>query len=273
MKKILCCLFLSGCLLITGCAGSGFVYGPEFAVGAPSPRIVIRKAPGRVVLDGVLEPAEWKDVAVYPLLAAADSRQSSAQIPPKTAKLRENEPFERGWIRVMYDSDFLYIGAELEDSDIVQFCAGEQSHAYATGDVFEMFFKPEKSRAYWEFYATPNGKRTSFFFSSRWPYPKNPAENRTVANGIRMAVHLRGTLNVPSNVDQGWSVEYAVPLKVLERTGIPFHPGEAWQVLFARYNYSCTLPTGRPQLSTAPQIPQSSQHHQHEYYGKLEFQE
>ncbi|TPW74301.1 polyhydroxyalkanoate depolymerase [Schumannella soli] len=91
-------------------------------------------------------------------------------------------------------------------------------------------------------YAHPGGLRTGFW---GWDLP-----------GLRTAVHVDGTLNDPSKVDRGWSVEIAVPWSSLEvlaradaeaappappaplapRFAVPPNPGDAWRIEVSRFN-------------------------------------
>ena len=58
--------------------------------------------------------------------------------------------------------------------------------------------------------------------------------------GLKSAIHLDGTLNVPGDTDRGWSVELAVPwtaLGELARRKSPPADGDQWRVNFSRVEW------------------------------------
>jgi hypothetical protein len=61
-------------------------------------------------------------------------------------------------------------------------------------------------------------------------------------------VHIRGTLNDPTDRDDGWSVELALPWKVLgvhaSHTGAP-REGEQWRVGFSRVEWQIEIKDGK----------------------------
>lgn len=70
----------------------------------------------------------------------------------------------------------------------------------------------------------PRGERHGFF---GWDLP-----------GLRVGVAIDGTINDPSDVDRGWTVEVAVPWAGLAVLGlaVPPRPGDEWRIDFSRFN-------------------------------------
>ena len=53
-------------------------------------------------------------------------------------------------------------------------------------------------------------------------------------------MQVRGTLGDPSNVDQGWTMELAIPHAALaEHAGVPLppRPGDTWRINFSRVQW------------------------------------
>lgn len=73
--------------------------------------------------------------------------------------------------------------------------------------------------------AHPRGARWAF---PRWDFP-----------GLKSAVKIDGTLNDPTTVDRGWTVELAFPWEGMGALGhgrsIPPLDGDVWRMMFARY--------------------------------------
>ena len=61
--------------------------------------------------------------------------------------------------------------------------------------------------------------------------------------GLITKVHVNGTINDPSDMDKGWSVEIAIPWKALEECAPNFHPqeGEQWKVNFSRVQWDVDI--------------------------------
>ena len=77
---------------------------------------------------------------------------------------------------------------------------------------------------------------------SRWDCP-----------GLKSAVAIKGTLNEPSDVDEYWQLEAAIPFAGLPTLdGRTPHAGDRWQFHLARYDFSIYLPEGVELSSCAP---------------------
>lgn len=256
-------------LTVSGCCKD---FDSKFDVGTPREKITVTKAQGKVKLDGVLDEKEWAGAVVYKM-APAYRYYSPLTTPPKVLanmnrKGNEVDPFQGGTVRLMYDDENLYVGADLEDVDVMQFGKDDQTHLYQTGDTLEIFLKPVNSPKYWECYGTPNGKKTSLFFRTRW-YPMHASDN-VLMPGLDNAVKVHGTINKSEDKDKGWTIEIVFPRKQLAKVGCEFKPGEPWTILISRYNYTYGSKEGGPQFSTCPEIPVVNYHHL-EYYGQIDW--
>ena len=231
----------------------------RFGADAPREKVVAVKTAAAIALDGNLNEGAWKKAPAYQFQLPA---RNFGVVMPKVAK--NPDPFESGTVKLLYDDKYLYIGAVLHDSDVVQYGREDQAHLYQQGDTFEIFLKSEKSPKYWELYATPNGKRTTYLFESR-SYARY--DWGTLNPTFRTAATVQGTLNQYNDKDKSWTVEVAVPIQMLEElTGVKFNNAGKWTVLLSRYNYN--FGQKNTQLSSVPQLPQAN-YHLIEYYAEL----
>ena len=176
--------------------------------------MIARRTAAPPALDGRLDDPAWSQTPAYAL-----HRPGPSDAPPS----------EGGEVRLLWDERRLYVGARLVDSDVVQTCLEDHQHHYRTGDVLELFLKPENPRnatCYWECYVTPAGNRTAFFFATRGA----PIEVQC-DTGLTVAAAVQGTLNDRSDRDRGWSAVMAVPIADLTSRGAAFGPGAAWRIL------------------------------------------
>lgn len=263
-------LFVSGCSNCCLFNNSKTVFDCKFDNGTERAKVVITKAPGKVKLDGVIDPKEWKGSVAYPMSQAFIYRNEKT-IPAKyfaNMNRKDNivDPFEGGTVRLMYDKENLYVAAELKDTDVMQYGTEDQAHLYLTGDTLEMFLKPANSPKYWECYGTPNGKKTSLFFDTRG-YPRHN-DRSVLMPGIKNAVKIQGTINNFNDKDKGWTIEVVIPKKELDKTGCEFKPGVPWTILISRYNYNYGSKEGGAQFATVPELPVVN-YHLLEYYADL----
>jgi hypothetical protein len=163
------------------------------------------------------------------------------------------QPLSRTEGRLLWDSNYLYVGFRAFDQDIFSYHT-ERDSATCNEDVLEIFLKPDaKKDPYYNFeinalnavYDALNLKRGAggpdHHRWSRWNCP-----------GLKSAVAIRGTLNDPSNSDEFWQLEVAIPFAGLSTLDRPPREGDRWLFHLARYDYSVYLPDGVELSSCAP---------------------
>lgn len=208
-----------------------------------------------VTVDGRLLESVWEHAVAYPLsFSLADSPEGQS-------------PTEPGSVRLAWDSEYLYAAFEFQDSDVIEEGDADQLQQQRTGDVAELFLKPQGKPWYWEFHVTARARKSAFFFPSQGR--SGLPSNFDYEHDTRAGAKIDGTLNEWSDQDGGWTAEMAIPLRDLTVQGEDFDPDSEWRVLAARYNYAFSLPA--PELSSAPQLPRTS-FHDHPHYGFLQFQ-
>lgn len=228
--------------LLTGCASL-------WPAPKARPQITARYTAVPVQIDGALDDAAWKTAAVYPLYMSV-------------AELGEGKTLtEAGEVRVAWDDQFLYVGIQFKDSDIVAEGQEDQLHHYLMGDLAELFVKPADRTWYWEMYVTPAGRKTTLWFPGRGRLGLKSSEENP--GGLRVAAQCQGTLNRWQDEDTSWTGEMAVPVQDLTARGETFGAGANWTIMVARYNYSRYLPW--KELSMTPQISKTNYHLWEEY--------
>lgn len=229
----------SGLTILTAVAGMAATTPP-----LPVMQAVYTAQP--VKIDGILDDAVWKKAPAYRM--ALDTNATNAVT-------------EGGEVRVAWDTNYLYVAVRFTDSDIVAEGKEDQLHHYSLGDLAEVFLKPDNETWYWELYATPAGKKTSFFFPGRGRL--GVPSGFTYTCGLTVAAQCDGTLNNWEDRDREWTAEMAMPIKDLTSHGERFEPGARWRILVARYNYSRYLPN--KELSMTPALSRTNYHLTEEY--------
>ena len=151
----------------------------------------------RPVIDGRLSDLVW-EVAPWSE-DFADIRGSG-----------EETPHLRTRVKLLWDEDFLYVGAELEEPHLWATLENRDAIIYRDDD-FEVFLDPDgDGEAYFEIEINAMGTVLDLFLDK--PYREGGKAvipwNLTT---LQSAVSLQGTLNDPRDEDGGWTVELAIP--------------------------------------------------------------
>lgn len=207
-----------------------------------------------VFIDGKANEGFWREAPPVPLF-----------VPVTLA-----EPQTRTDVRVAWDDEHLYLFFDVEDQDIVATFTERDSPVWEE-DVVEVFLRPDPSRSdYYEINFSPHG-----VIYDSWIVKRGARAHRKWsewnAQGIRVATQIRGTPNDWTVVDEGYTVEIAIPFAELPSLeGRRPQAGDRWTFNLARYDFSIHLPEGR-ELSASSPLP-AVNFHLHENWRSLIFQ-
>jgi len=186
-----------------------------------------------IVVDGRLDDAAWRDAPW-----TDDFVDIEGDLKPK--------PTLRTRAKMLWDERYLYIAADFAEPNLWATMKEHDSVIFHEND-FEFFIDPNgDNHEYYEF--EMNALNTTWDLLLPKPYKDGgKAVNNWEIAGLKSAVHLDGTLNDPSDVDRGWSIELAVPwsaLGELARKAAPPRDGDQWRVNFSRVEWTLQ-PRGR----------------------------
>lgn len=193
----------------------------------PHPRgYVCVRAAAPPVIDGRLDEDAWR-AAPW----TDDFVDIEGDVRPR--------PSLRTRVRMLWDDDYFYVGAELAEPHLWATLTEHDSVIFRDND-FELFIDPNgDNHEYYEFEI--NALNTGWDLLLPIPYKDGGhAVDGWEIRGLKSAVHLEGTLNDASDVDRGWSVELALPWKAigeLARRAAPPHEGDQWRVNFSRVEW------------------------------------
>lgn len=154
-------------------------------------------------------------------------------------------PRFRTRVKMAWDSRFFYIGAELEEPHIWATLTEHDSVIFHDND-FEVFIDPDgDSEKYFEFEI--NALNTTWDLFLPKAYRDGGSADNRWETYARSQVAIRGTLNDPTDVDQGWTVEIAFPWECFSEGGMPVppEPGHTWRVNFSRVEWDVDVVEGK----------------------------
>ncbi len=170
--------------------------------------------------------------------------------------------------RLLWDDEALYFYAEMVDHDLFADKTEHDSNTWEN-DVFELFFRPStEKRNYYEFQVTPAGTRFDLLMRHEATIERFEDYRRRDKFDWTARAVVRGTLNVRTDDDQGWSAEGRIPWSDFAHTGGRPGAGDVWTCALCRYDYDQRWQ--RPNLSTIAPLTQVN-FHQIEKYAPLKF--
>jgi len=217
-------------------------------VARPAKSFECRWTEQRIVIDGRADEAAWQGAMVIdgfgqPWLA-------------QQGKLAGTK------VKLLWDREWLYFLAELEDRDV---WADKTQHDSDTwdNDVFELFLKPSAEHAgYYEFQVNAAGTVFDAFLPDAGAWQSHDSRKDGVFH-VETKVVIDGTLNQRDDTDKSWRVEGRLPWTDLLATGGRPAPGEVWKLNLSRYDYDIHRP--EPELSSAAPLTELSFHRTDEF--------
>ena len=168
------------------------------------------------------------------------------------------KPALRTRAKMLWDNDYLYIAAEMEEPHVWGTLTDHDSVIFHDPD-FEVFIDPDgDTHDYFEFEI--NALNTGWDLLLRKPYKDGgKADNSFELFGLKTAVHIRGTLNNPADKDDGWNVEIAIPWRALASNAnrpTPPRDGDQWRMGFSRVQWQINTSDGK--YTKVPNTPESN---------------
>jgi Carbohydrate family 9 binding domain-like len=200
---------------------------------APKQYVAYRAA-SRVNVDGKLNDPGW---------AAAPWSDAFIDIEGD----RRPQPRFRTRAKMLWDDDYFYVAAEMEEPDVWGTLTERDSVIFHDND-FELFIDPDgDTQNYYELEVNALGTPWDLMLIK--PYRDGgPAIHAWDIAGLQVGVDVRGTLNRPGDRDEGWTVEIAMPWKILREAASsrkPPQPGDRWRVNFSRVQWQVEVAKGR----------------------------
>ncbi len=179
-----------------------------------------------LLIDGKIDEPAWKKAPWSDLFE--DIEGSKKPKPPLATKMK-----------MVHDSRGLYIAVEMEEPHLQGSFTEHDSYIFHLDNDFEVFIDSDGDcQNYVEL--EMNAKNTTWDLLLTRPYRDGGrALDSFEMKGVQTAVFLDGTINDPSDIDRGWTVEMFLPWKSLAEVGqgVPPKLGERWRINFSRVEW------------------------------------
>ncbi|MDV7188136.1 carbohydrate-binding family 9-like protein [Lutibacter sp. TH_r2] len=211
-----------------------------------------------LTIDGKMNEKDWEKSPVYTL-----DHFYKAEKPTDKQKTK---------YRMLWDEENLYLFFECED----QYITARETVRDGTpflDDCAEIFLIPVPEAIDTHFCFEVNLYNTSndIVYLDKF-YKNSKGVVKAFSPDFKTEVNINGTLNNNSDIDKGWTMEFAIPL-VTFRGVNTFHPveiGTKWRFLAVRQNRD-DIDGERRTTSTISSIQNQDSVHKSKYFSLLEF--
>ncbi len=195
---------------------------------------VCMKAEEALTIDGKLDEASW---------------QKAAWTDPHVdieGVMRPVKPYYETRTKMLWDDKYLYVAADMEDEHVWGTLTERNAVIFNDND-YEVFIDPDgDSHNYYEF--EMNALNTVWNLHLTKPYKHAGQWKVREMPGQKSGVHVLGTLNDPTDIDKGWTVEIAFPWSAMTEYANATCPpvdGDQWRLGFSRVQWGHKIVDGK----------------------------
>jgi len=189
--------------------GTQRMVGPLLRGAPPVPEVHVRRTATPPRIDGVLDDAAWAAATPLTLVDSLDG----------------SKPQLRTTVRLLWDDAALYVAFDCEDPDVWGTFRNRDDPLY-TQEVVEVFLDADADgKTYNEIEVSPHNVLFDAYFPAR-----RQGMDLSWDSGVLSAVKVAGTIDDPSDHDQGWTVEMRIPFDHLASVPrLPPRSGDRWR--------------------------------------------
>lgn len=181
------------------------------------PRYEVKRAAKPIVVSGKLDDPAWKNAGSIEFIFPWDAQTGAKQ---KTTA------------RLLWDDQYLYVGYDCEDADIVAVHTERDDPTYLD-DAVEIFLNPKPSQTGIYYGLEMNARAVLYDYLM---YDASYAMKRFNLSGVKLLTNIRGTLNARGDQDSGWTLEVAIPWENFDELAKRPVNGTVWTANLNRWD-------------------------------------
>jgi hypothetical protein len=188
------------------------------APAPPIPRYEVKRAASPITVDGKLDEAGWAKASAPATLQFFWESQTGAK--------------QKTLAKILWDDQALYLGFEADDADINGQLTERDSAVYRD-DALEIFINPNPKQEvlYYGFEMNVRGALYDYL-----NYTERTFFKRYDATNVKIVTTVRGTLNVRTDTDEGWTLEASIPWQNFEELSRRPAVGAIWKANINRWD-------------------------------------
>jgi hypothetical protein len=232
-------------LLLSSCSESSKPAEASSLVLPPKPQpkgYVCYRATSPVLADGVLNEKDWAEVPWTDFFGDIEGTAKPAPRLKTRAKM-------------LWDDTNLYIAAELEEPHVWATLKQRDTVIFYDND-FEVFIDPDwDTHAYYELEVNAFGTAWDLMLLKPYRDGGLPVNGWNI-NGLQVGTAIEGTVNNPTDIDKGWTVELILPLSSLAECALNARAptaGNQWRIDFSRVEWHTRIENGTYRKEINPQ--------------------
>ncbi len=226
--------------------------------GTGNAPINVVKASSKIVIDGVANDLDWSNAQSYPLSYVYNALKP-------TDKQASN-------VKMLWDDSHVYFFFQAKD----QFLTARETQRDGVpfyDDCFEIFLMPTSSPMdlHYGFEVNLNKTANDFIFLNDF-YQDSFVSLKSYNPEYAVEAVIEGTLNDNSDVDVGWSMELAIPIKVFHTVSqfTPLQQGSVWNLMIVRQDRN-DASGERTSTSTLLPLTEKIDVHDPKVFGQIKF--
>jgi len=194
---------------------------------------VAYRTTGELTMDGRLDEDDWQNAEWTDNFVDIEGDKRPA-------------PLYRTRVKMLWDDEYLYIAAELEEPHIWATYTERNSVIFHENN-FEVFIDPNgDTHNYYEYEVNALGTEWDLLLTKPYRNGGIPISAWHIT-GLRKGIHLEGTINDPDDIDSLWRVELAFPWEILRECAPGRRkpiPSEQWRINFSRVQWRLNVVNG-----------------------------
>lgn len=185
----------------------------------------------KIIVDGKLNESSWQKAKW-----SEDFVDIEGNLKPK--------PRFKTKVKMLWDSSFFYIAAELEEPHIWATLKNRDDIIFYDND-FEVFIDPDgDTHRYIEFEMNAFNTVWDLFLIKPYRDTDKAALHGYDIKDLKSGVQIFGTINNPNDIDSCWTVEIAFPwdaFKEITNNSIPPENNNKWRINFSRVEWKTQI--------------------------------